>query len=146
MGPEKEALVSDKKGLGETVLGWFVVREGEDEETAETPEDAVQAYGKKPPPPRPPVHAPPSIRLQGDVPQVAVGVAPDQRVFAQVYKAAQITDDAQERVQKTLSLLGSLTGDTPKDVRKQIVEASLNSYWNPLEQIIETAAEENQAL
>jgi hypothetical protein len=142
------ATMSDKKGLGSTVLGWFVVREGEEEEE-ESPEKIIAKYGKKLPPAPPPAHdetAPPSLRLQGDVPQVAAGTAPDARVFGQVYKAAQITDDAQQRVEKALSLLQSLPTETPKEVRKQIVEASLKAFGIPLDQIIETAAEEIQAL
>jgi gamma-glutamylcysteine synthetase len=140
--------MSDKKGLGSTVLGWFVVREGEDEQE-ESPEKIIAKYGKKLPPAPPPPHdeaAPPSLRLQGEIPQVPAGVTPDQRVFTQVYKAAQITDDAQQRVEKELSLLQSLPTETPKEVRKQIVEASLKAFGIPLDQIIETAAEEIQAL
>jgi hypothetical protein len=142
------ATMSDKKGLGSTVLGWFVVREGEEEEE-ESPEKIIAKYGKKLPPAPPPPQdetAPPSLRLQGDVPQIAAGTAPDARVFTQVYKAAQITDDAQQRVEKALSLLQSLPTETPKEVRKQIVEASLKAFGIPLDQIIETAAEEIQAL
>jgi hypothetical protein len=142
----QEVTVSEKKGLGETVLGWFVVREGDDEEAEETAETVVAAYAQKAPPPRPNANAPPSLRLQGDVPQVAAGGIPDQRIFAQVYKAAQIADDAQERVEKALELLRSLKTDAPKEVRKQIVEASLTAFGIPLDEIIETAAEEIQAL
>ncbi|HEY3816121.1 MAG TPA: hypothetical protein VGL81_03065 [Polyangiaceae bacterium] len=142
--------MSDKKGLGSTVLGWFVVREGEDEEEEESPEKLIAKYGKKlPPAPAPQAHdepVPPSLRLQGDIPQIAAGTAPDLRVFNQVYKAAQITDDAQQRVEKALGLLQSLPTETPKEVRKQIVEASLKAFGIPLDQIIETAAEEIQAL
>jgi len=141
--------MSDKKGLGSTVLGWFVVREGEDEEPEESPEKIIAKYGKKLPPAPPPPHdetAPPSLRLQGEVPQISAGTTPDARVFTQVYKAAQITDDAQQRVEKALSLLQSLPTETPKEVRKQIVEASLKAFGIPLDQIIETAAEEIQAL
>ena len=36
--------------------------------------------------------------------------------------------------------------ETPKEVRKQIVEASLKAFGVPVESIIETAAEELQAL
>lgn len=138
--------MTEKKRLGETVLGWFVVREGGDEQTEDGSETIDEGYGKKGPPPRPDENAPPSLRLAGEVPQVAPGSTPDQRVFAQVYKAAQIGDEAQERVEKALALLRSLQTDTPKDVRKQIVEASLKAFGIPLDHIIETAAEEIQAL
>ena len=140
--------MSDKKGFGATVLGWFVVREGEDEEEEESPDKIIAKYGKKLPAAAPPPDesAPPSLRLQGEVPQIAAGTAPDARVFSQVYRAAQITDDAQQRVEKALGLLQSLPTETPKDVRKQIVEASLKAFGIPLDQIIETAAEEIQAL
>ncbi len=141
--------MSDKKGLGETVLGWFVVRE--DDEDEDTPEKIIAKYGKKQvaaAPPRPDLAAPapPSMKLQGEVPVMPAGAAPDPRVFVQVFKAAQITDEAQQRVEKALSLLQSLPTETPKDVRKQIVEASLKAFNIPLDQIIETAAEEIQAL
>jgi hypothetical protein len=144
----EEVIVSDKKGLGNTVLGWFVVREDEPEE--ESPQEIIEKYGKKkappPLPPPPDEQAPPSLRLSGNVPQVAAGEAPDPGVFGKVFKAAQINDEAQQRVEKALSLLQSLPTDTPKDVRKQIVEASLKAFNIPLDQIIETAAEEIQAL
>jgi hypothetical protein len=138
--------VSDKKGLGGTVLGWFVVREDE-EEADEAPEKIIEKYGKKRPPPPPDAKSPPSLRLQGDVPQVAAGASPPgPQVFAQVFRSAQITDEAQQRVDKALGLLQSLPTETPKDVKKQIVEASLKAFNIPLDQIIETAAEEIQAL
>ncbi len=140
----------DKKGLGETVLGWFVVREGEEEEDEDTPEKIIEKYGKKGPlpaaPPPPDPKAPPSVALKGDVPVLAAGVAPDMRVFAQVFKTAQIGDEAQQRVEKALALLQSLPTETPKEVRKQIVEASLKAFGIPIDEIIETAAEEVQAL
>lgn len=140
-----EVAVTEKKGLGETVLGWFVVRE--EDETDESPEKIIAKYGKKlPPTPAPADEAPPSVKLQGEVPVLSAGVAPDTRVFAQVFKAAQIAEEAQQRVEKALSLLQSLPTETPKDVRKQIVEASLKAFNIPLDQIIETAAEEIQAL
>lgn len=136
-----------KKALGKTVLGWFVVQdEEEQQEEQASPEEVVQKYAKRPAPPPPAETAPPSIRLRGDVPQVAAGSAPDARVFAKVFQAAGIKDEEHERVEKTLSLLHSLPTETPKDVRKQIVEASLKAFGVPVDSIIETAAEELQAL
>lgn len=135
-----------KKPLGKTVLGWFVVQDEDEEEPEATPEEVVEKFARKPAPPPPAPSAPPSIRLQGDVPQVAAGSAPDARVFTKVFEAAGIKDEEQERVEKTLNLLQSLPTETPKEVRKQIVEASLKAFGVPVESIIETAAEELQAL
>lgn len=158
-----------KKSLGDTVLGWFVVREEEEgdppaqDETAEEttddppPEEAVQrpsAEKKRtapPPPARPaaaPAHAdaPPPVKLSGAVPQVAAGAVPDPAVFAKVYAAAQISAEQQSSVEKTLTLLESLPKDTPKEVRRQIVEASLRAFNIPVDEIIEASAQEIQAL
>lgn len=138
--------MSEKKSLGETVLGWFVVREEDENDVHEQkPEVLVEKYTKKAPPPPPPEQAPPSLKLQGQVP-IQAGATPDDRVFQQVFRAAQISDEAQQRVGKALGLLQSLPTDTPKDTRKQIVEASLKAFGIPLDDIIETAAEEIQAL
>ena len=137
--------MSAKKSLGETVLGWFVVREGDDDANA-TPQELIEKYGKKKPAPPAGKSAPPAPQLQGDVPKVTAGAAPDASVFPQVYRAANISNEEQERVEKALGLLQSLPTETPKDVRKQIVEASLKAFGIPLEQIIETSAQEIQAL
>jgi hypothetical protein len=159
---KKEAGVA-KKTLGNTVLGWFVVKEDEDGEPVEEEAEAEPAPEPTParkaaaaPPPAlkrrsaPPLpkddDAPPSVRLPGAVPQVAAGAATDPKVFTQVFQAAHITDEAQGRVEKALALLQSLPTETPRDTRKQIVEASLKAFQIPIDSIIETAAEEIQAL
>lgn len=155
-----------KKGLGETVLGWFVVREGDEEEqkeAAEEPEDkpakkpAQTAAGKPAPTagrpggpapqatPAKPSPAPVKLK-EGVVPPVAAGATPDPKVFAQVYRAAEISDTEQERVEKTITLLSSLPAETPREVKKQIVEASLKAFGIPIEEIIEAGAQEIQAL
>jgi hypothetical protein len=165
-----------KKSLGQTVLGWFVVREEEEgdapaaaEETGEAEDgseladdgadamadEETQPYEKKKAPaaaprpaprPAPAAAAPPPLKLQGDVPQIAAGAAPDPSVFMKVYAAAEITEEEQARVEKALSLLESLPKDTPKAVRRQIVEASLKAFGIPIEEIIEASAQEIQAL
>ena len=137
--------MTQKKSLGETVLGWFVVRE-EDEEPEATTDELIEKYEKKPAPPPVPEQAPPSIRLKGDLPPVVAGATPDSRVFAQVYRSAEITDQEQERVEKALGLLQSLPSETPKEVKRQIVEASMKAFGVPVDEIIETGAQEIQAL
>lgn len=135
-----------KKNLGETVLGWFVVKEEDDEVAEQTPEALIDQYAKKKPAPPPPPDAPKSVRLEGNVPMVAAGRALDPAVLGQVYQAAKITPEEQERVKKAQSLVESLPAETPKDVKRQIVEASLKAFGVPIEEIVETGVEQIQAL
>lgn len=135
-----------KKNLGETVLGWFVVREDDDEAEA-SPEELVDKYANNkaaPPPPAP--NAPPSVKLDASVPLVAAGRQVDAGLLEKVYHAAKISPEEQERVAKAQALLTSLPIETPHDVKKQIVEASLKAFGVPVEQIVEAAVEQIQAL
>lgn len=134
-----------KKGLGETVLGWFVERVDEDE-VEQTPEALIDEYANKKAPAPPPPNAPKSVRLEGAVPMVAAGRSLDPNALAQVYQAAKITPEEQERVKKAQSLVDSLPAETPKDVKRQIVEASLKAFGVPIEDIVETGVEQIQAL
>ena len=129
--------MAEKKGFGETVLGWFVVREGDEPRKAESAEDLIAKYASEPA-----NAAPPEVQLQGELPK-SVGGNVD---FAAVFRAAGIADPEQERVDKARGLLSTLPGETPRDVKKQIVEASLKAFGYPVEQIIEAGAQEIQAL
>ena len=144
-----------KKSVGETVLGWFVVREDEEGDEAspdsvsdaKAKEELVERYAKRPAPPLPPKDAPKSVRLEGgDLPLVAAGKTLDAPALAKVYEAAKITPEEQERVQKAKSLVDSLPIETPNDVKRQIVEASLKAFGVPIEAIVETGVEQIQAL
>lgn len=66
--------------------------------------------------------------------------------FASVFKAAGISEAEADRVNRTLGLLSQLPAETPQPVKKQIVEASLNSFGVPIESIIESAVAEIEAL
>jgi len=129
--------MADKKGFGSTVLGWFVVREGEDEKKAESADALIAKYANDAPPP-----PPPEVKLSGELPK-SVGGNVD---FPAVYRAAGIDDGEQGRIDKATQLLKTLPAETPKDVKKQIVEASLKAFGYPVEQIIEAGAQEIQAL
>lgn len=137
--------MAEKKGWGSTVMGWFVVRDGEEEQAhapgAPAADDAdalIAKYAKEEPPP------PSPIELKGDVPLPQEAGAPID--FAAVYRAAGIDDDEQGRIDKARNLLSTLPAETPKEVKRQIVEASLKAFGYPVEQIIEAGAEEIQAL
>ena len=126
--------MSEPRSWGTTVLGWFVVREGEsqdspapdapDQPPADTPAGSAPAFFQTPPP-----------------------AAPDGQVdFEGVFEAAGIDHAERDRVARASELLASLPSETPVAVRKQIVEAAMKAFGVPLDKIIETAVEEIQSL
>lgn len=131
--------MSEKKaGLGEKVLGWFVEREeAQGKRPAPEPEPAA-------PPPSPEPSAPPPIEVKGELPLPADPAA--ELDFAAVFRAAGVSDEAQDRVEKALALLASLPAETPREVKRQIVEASLKAFGVAVEGIVEAGASELQAL
>ena len=149
-----------KKGLGETVLGWFVVREEDENQPEATTEELIEKYEKKSAPAAPaaaaqargrapaapPPPPTPAVKLNASAPKIIAGSTPTSSVFAQVYRSAEIDDAEQERVEKALTLLQALPTETPKEIKKQIVEASMKAFGIPVDQIIETGAQQIQAL
>ncbi len=137
--------MSEKKGWGSSVLGWFVVHEddgtgggapGGDKKDASA-DDLIAKYAGDTPPPNPP-----EVQLSGALPKTDGGKVD----FAGVFRAASISDEEQGRIEKARNLLSTLPGDTPKEVKKQIVEASLKAFGYPIDKIIETGAAEIQSL
>ena len=122
--------MSEKKSWGSTVAGWFVVQDQPSGDTA-APAEA------EPPPPQP------ELNVFTTPPPAAPGGEVD---FNQVYEAAAIDAAARERVTRTQDLLNSLPPGTEEAVKKQIVMASLRAFGVPIEQIIESTAQEIQAL
>lgn len=142
--------MSDKKGWGSTVAGWFIERDddhalsdtvfaetdlpGAGQNAAEEPASAgvgesttpslTQGVFQTPPPP-------------------ATGGQVD---FAAVFVSAGVSGEEQQRVARTTELLRSLPAGTDAAVKKQIVEASLKAFGVPIEKIIEASVEEIQAL
>lgn len=132
--------MSEKKNWGATVKGWFILQDqpadggiaesdaaaAEDElirQAAQAEPDDLPVFTSEPPP------------------------APEGEVdFERVYEAAGITAEEHERVSRTLELLNSLPPDTEAAVKRQIVMASLRAFGVPIEKIIESGAEQLQAL
>ncbi|HNO67004.1 MAG TPA: hypothetical protein PKI49_00735 [Pseudomonadota bacterium] len=175
-------MAEKKKGLGDALIGLFVVREdgtsGDDEESAPAKSTASDpavdeliakyagggaATGQRAAsrPPAPPVPAaatgtrpatrpprPPVAPTAAEAPAVAAPQSPAASAeplpevkvdFPSVLRKAGLTDEEQSRVDKTLSLLAALPADTPLDIKRQIVGASLQAFGIPIEQIIEAA-------
>ncbi len=121
-------MTEGKTGWGNTVLGWFVLRD-------QQPESADPAADV--------THAPAStVEPIGELPAARGGVVDFDAVFA----AFGIEPEARERLAKGEGLLKSLPSGADPVVQRQIVEASLKAFGVPFEQIIETACEEIQAL
>lgn len=136
--------MTDKKGWGSTVMGWFIVQDdanalksGGDEYVpfSETSPAKKSAEAKPAEQPMPQVFATP--------PPAATGGNVD---FDAVFQAAGVDEEERGRVAKAADLLKSLPPGTDPIVRKQIVEASLRAFGVPIDQIIEAGVQEIQAL
>lgn len=125
--------MSEKKSWGSTVVGWFVVPEQPEagEETVPTEPDVPAAAAQ------------PQLSVFSTPPPAAPGGAVD---FDKVFEAAGIDADERQRVSRTLELLTSLPPNTEEAVKKQIVMASLKAFGVPIDKIIETTAQQIQAL
>lgn len=157
--------MSDKKSWGSTVKGWFIVpdeaaasagsadyRPFSDIDTpAATDDDDViaRAAGKASAASAPAAAnaasgaAAPGATVFTTKPPDAPGGKVD---FDKVFEAAGITAEERERITRTEQLLASLPASTDPVVKKQIVMASLQAFGVPIEKIIESGAEELQAL
>jgi hypothetical protein len=125
--------MSDKKGWGATVLGWFVVSDDDENRDAESAAGSGETGGQQ--------EAMPKVFVKD--PPAALGGQVD---FDAVFEAAGIDADEAGRVARAQELLASLPGDTPAPVKKQIVEASLKAFGVPIDKIIEGGVAEIQAL
>jgi hypothetical protein len=142
-GPNNQ--MTDKKGWGSAVLGWFVVQD-KPEGTAGSGNDAdytpfADASEEKKAIRKAAAEKP--IEVFATPPPAPKGGTVD---FESVFNAAGIDAEEQGRVSKTLELLNSLPPGTDDAVKKQIVMASLKAFAVPIEKIIEAGAQELQAL
>ena len=127
-----------EKSIGKKVLGWFIQpEEGSEPAPDVSADELIAKYASDTPPP-----PPPEVKLEGELPKAKDG----QVDFPAVFRAAGVNDEEQGRIDKARSLLSTLPAATPKDVQKQIVEASLKAFGYPVDAIIEAGAQEIQAL
>lgn len=131
--------MSNGKGWGSTVLGWFVVQnESAPDGSIPGQTDTVTDAAMDAPPPPPPS----PIVFQKEPPPVVEGKID----FDGVFDAAGVDGEERDRVRKAIELLRSLPADTDPNVKKQIVEASLKAFGVPIDNIIEAAVGEMEAL
>jgi DNA-binding transcriptional MerR regulator len=132
--------MADKKSWGSSVMGWFIVQDAPDGGSAPQGDDALieRAAGAQRTSDDEPLQV-----FTSDPPPPAPGGAV---AFDSVYEAAGITAEEHQRVSRTLELLDSLPPGTDETVKRQIVMASLRAFGVPIEKIIESGAEQLQAL
>ncbi len=121
--------MTDKKGWGATVAGWFVERNEEDQPVAmdytaddsslssEQPATSISGSAEyaQPSPTQAVFQTPPPVAMGGQVD------------FEAVFGSAGVGAEERARVAKTIELLHSLPADTDAGVKKQIVEAALKA-------------------
>lgn len=137
--------MTEKRGWGSTVLGWFVVQDGQTtgETHPDSPlEESATDHAFAPAAPDSPA-SPPATDFFQTPPPAAPGGQVD---FDAVFEAAGVDAEERGRVARAAELLKSLPAGTDAAVKKQIVEASLRAFGVPVEKIIEAGAEEIQAL
>lgn len=130
----------EKKNWGSTVKGWFIVQDSagdadfQDFAAVEAEDELIRQAAQAEPDDLPVFTSEPPRATAGEVD------------FERVYEAAGITTEEHERVSRTLELLNSLPPGTDETVKRQIVMASLRAFGVPIEKIIESGAEQLQAL
>lgn len=142
---ESRVEMSEGKGWGKTVMGWFVVQD-ESGQTAsgDFGSPTIDASALEQPEV---AHADSGLADMPQVFQKEVPPAPGGVVdFDAVFEAAGIEAAERERVGKSVDLLKSLPADTDPNVKRQIVGASLKAFGVEIDKIIETGVEQIQAL
>lgn len=141
--------MTEKRGWGSTVLGWFVVQDAQTagETSSGSPDDeSATDYTSSHDTPTSPDSATGTSAtefFQTPPPPASAGGRVD---FDAVFESAGVDAEERGRVARAAELLKSLPAGTDAAVKKQIVEASLRAFGVPVEKIIEAGAEEIQAL
>jgi hypothetical protein len=134
--------MTDKKGWGSTVAGWFIERD-EPAQPVEADLGDIPDVGSAASTTESYTTPSPTQSVFQTAPPAPTGGKVD---FVAVFTAAGVDQEEQQRVARTTELLRSLPAGTDATVKKQIVEASLKAFGVPIEKIIEATVEEIQAL
>ena len=139
----------EHKGLGHTVLGWFIEKDASAGEAAIPPApDGTAAIDADAPGTSPetagasPGPGPDVFQTAPPAPEAGTGKVD----FDAVFDAAGIPAEQRGQVDRARDLLANLPAETPAAVKKQIVAASLKAFGIPIEQILAASTQEIQAL
>jgi hypothetical protein len=148
-----------EKSWGDTVVGWFIVKDGNEAQTSQseadlTADELIAKYAGATPHTAEAADAE-SASVSAESAQTnyvppSYGTPPpivDGKVdFEAVFDTGGVDAEERERIQKAKSLLESLPETTDFNTKKQIVEASLKAFGVPIEKIIEAGVAEIEAL
>lgn len=112
-----------KQGIGDKVLGWFIVREDDVATRGDDEIGAAQLDAPNSAPVAPPIVTP--------------GATHDAKAFVEVYRAAGIADEDRERLAKVLGLLAALPPEASAQVQRQIVGASLEAFGVQVARVVQ---------
>lgn len=145
-----------EKSWGDTVVGWFIVKDGEKTHESQseadlTADELIAKYANQTPLDEAGENAAETVEVKPQSVPANYGTPPppvvDGKVdFEAVYEKGGVDAEERERIAKAKSLLDSLPEGTDTTVKKQIVEASLNAFGVPIEKIIEAGVAEIEAL
>ena len=143
-----------EKNWGDTVVGWFIVKDGEQAHESKSEADLsadelIAKYADQTPLSAEGENAAVEIPATKQIP-ANYGTpppAPDGKVdFDAVFDTGGVDADERERIAKAKALLDSLPEGTDVAVKKQIVEASLKAFGVPIEKIIEAGVGGNRSV
>ena len=134
-------------GIGEKVLGWFIVEEGAEDEPSSvaSPSDptaseaAPEPIGARSSEPARSGASPTSHAASARPPIVKPGTVHDARAFATVYTNAGVAEEDRERLARVIGLVESLPAEATPDVKRAIVGASLQAFGVPIDRILATS-------
>lgn len=136
----------NRRGLGRALMGLFIQQDPPAEKGPPSPPsrhevspDLVDDLPAADPSP-----ANPDVVVQ--VQEPVEPVEPAELDFPSVLRRYGVTDEDQGSIDKVLTLLRGLPGETPVEVRRQIVTASLSAFGIPVDKIVEAALLHEAAL
>lgn len=132
----------EDKGLGSKLLGLFVEVKDESpsppEQSAKSPAEIVaELAGQSAPPKSPSPSFAPPISPAPSSSVASTNAAPID--FDAIFRNAGVNQEELDRVRKAEELLKGLPENTPIDIKRQIVEASLKAFGFDLAKIVAAA-------
>lgn len=148
--------MSDSKNWGETVVGWFIVKDEDQNDPSASADEAnltadelIAKYADQTPLSADSGENQAATQTDNFVPsdyKTPPPVENGQVDFVAVFESGGVDAEERERIEKAKSLLDSLPETTDFATKKQIVEASLKAFGVPIEKIIEAGVAEIEAL